>query len=89
MGKADPQHIWWYCKLLKPFLLEINGEITRHLKIPLNFNLETCILHLRLDNKHQILLSNLLLAAKTLIAACWKFDKVPMIFEMPTCPPDE
>lgn len=77
----DPQHIWWSCKCVKPFWPRIQKEITRHLRIPLNFSPEACLLHLRLNSKYQTLLSNLLIAAKLLIALYWKTDRTPLIYE--------
>lgn len=49
------------------------------LKIPLEFTLESCLLHLYISKKDAILTNNLLIAAKLLKEQNWKSRKIPYI----------
>lgn len=51
------------------------------LGIALNFSLESCLLHVGLQKIDLVLLSNLLLAAKLLIAYRWKWEIIPIVEE--------
>lgn len=62
-------HIWWSCTKVKEFWRLICNEINVKVKIPLSFSLELCLLHLDLDKTNLLLLSNMLIAAKLLLAA--------------------
>lgn len=65
-SRGDMQHIFWSCKKIQSFWLEVFQEITVHLKLPLNYTIVTCLLHLGINGKYLVLISNLLIAAKLL-----------------------
>lgn len=67
-------YVWWSCSTLKPFWISIHTEIMQILDIQTTFTPEWLLLHLnQLKSKAlTVLLNNLLVAAKILVAKNWK-----------------
>lgn len=74
-------HIWWTCPKVKKFWEDVYYSILTCINIPLMFTPENCLLHLftNLGKNETILLNNLLLAAKLLIAKHWKSWSIPTL----------
>lgn len=74
-------HIWWFCPALHEFWEKVHFKITTDMGIVLKLITEVCLLHQCLGKYDNVLLSNLLIAAKLLIAKKWKSEDVPTIYE--------
>lgn len=88
---GNMKHVWWTCPRLFEFWKKRDTEITLKMGIMLNLTPESCLLHLYLGEKNCVLLNNLLLSAKLIIARRWKTTVVPtpnntwMVTEVPIC----
>lgn len=76
-------HIWWTCSQLKGFWMNFHREISWKIGILFHYLPECCLLHLftSMNKFDTVLLNNLLLAARMLIAKYWKSSRVPTIQE--------
>lgn len=74
-------HIWSCCPVLYDFGEKIYSEITTCMGIALELTPEACLLHLYLDRKDNVLLSNMLITVILLVAQKWKSLDAPTIDE--------
>lgn len=82
-GIGDMIHIWWACPRIKEFGAKIYSECVLLLNLLLNFLPRNCLLYLDFNlSKHDtVLINNLLVAAKILIAKTWKTVVIQTVYE--------
>lgn len=81
-GRFQTYTVWWACEKLQAFWKSIHREITGKWRISLNFIPKSGLLHLYLGKKGYILVSDLLFAAKALIAQKWRSEEITLLYEL-------
>lgn len=74
-------HIWWDCPNIVSFWIAFHQEINYWLNLPLQLSPNCCLLHLKLDigKRDTVVLNNLFITAKMMIAKNWKSTTIPTL----------
>uniref|UniRef100_A0A803THD1 Reverse transcriptase domain-containing protein n=1 Tax=Anolis carolinensis TaxID=28377 RepID=A0A803THD1_ANOCA len=79
---GDFMHMWWRCKKIKKFWLEIRKEIEKILQIKLNTKPDYFLLDMvdfHMDSNTEKLFTYMVTAARICIAKVWKTQEIPTI----------